>query len=769
MAPCPERRRCSSTSRVRCAWTGAHAAGGRGAGQPQGAHAAAAAGRPSRDRPDRCGNRRRPVAGGGAGGSGRRASPRWSAGCAGCSAATPSSAGARATGSGAWTPTWTAPGGCSSTPSGPLPPPPVAGAPAALRLLATRCGRPSPRRTTSGRRPSGPRSACSGAAPGSCWHGRRWRPGGRRRRGGRPRRAGRGPARRGGRPAADARAPRPAICPPRPCASTSGCAGRSPTSSAPIRRRRPAPCTRRRCAGRNRRRPRTSRGRRPTGSGWPAATPSSRRFAPPGSAPAGTPRAARGALRRARVSARAGCWRSWRPTPGGPAERCCPGAPSRGSGRCSPSPSWTRWPGGREPAGRPGAAAAAGAGSSGRLVPELAPFTGAPPARPRRVPAVERSQSFAAVAGSCGAWPPAGPVLLVVDDLQRAGRSTLELLHYLARHLGREQLLSRPPSGAGRARTSRNSCGAVATTVPVGPLRPGRRRPPRRPGRAREPGTRGHAAHRRPSAVRRRGAACAVRTGDAGLPASVQTAVIERVARTGAETERLMRAAAVLGAAFDPRHRRGAGRRARRGTALTRVRARAARPGCWSWRAAGCTSSRTTSSGRCCSPTTPSPTRLAWHTRAADLLSADPEAVAPARGGHRRPAARSPCLAERGGARRWPGSWPATRSCSPPGRPRWPCELEDGELAGRALVVRGRADDAAAHFAAAWHDFTAARAAARRAGDRRLEMTVLRELAGDVPVALGRPPADCEPMLARGWRWPGRWATRAWRPTSSTG
>ena len=34
------------------------------------------------------------------------------------------------------------------------------------------------------------------------------------------------------------------------------------------------------------------------------------------------------------------------------------------------------------------------------------------------------------------------------------------------------------------------------------------------------------------------------------------------------------------------------------------------------------------------------------------------------------------------------------------------------------------------------------------AGDRRLEMIVLRELAGDVPVALGRPPADCEPALA---------------------
>ena len=86
-------------------------------------------------------------------------------------------------------------------------------------------------------------------------------------------------------------------------------------------------------------------------------------------------------------------------------------------------------------------------------------------------------------------------------------------------------------------------------------------------------------------------------------------------------------------------------------------------------------------------------------------------------------------------------------------------------LATRALGARRRAgrrraraagpwssgagrNDAAAHFAAALDDFTAARDAARRAGDRRLQMTVLRELAGDVPVALGRPPADCEPVLA---------------------
>ena len=33
-------------------------------------------------------------------------------------------------------------------------------------------------------------------------------------------------------------------------------------------------------------------------------------------------------------------------------------------------------------------------------------------------------------------------VLLVLDDLQNAGRATVDLLHYLARHLGRARILS---------------------------------------------------------------------------------------------------------------------------------------------------------------------------------------------------------------------------------------------------------------------------------------------------------------------------------------
>src|SRR5262249_51112799 len=61
------------------------------------------------------------------------------------------------------------------------------------------------------------------------------------------------------------------------------------------------------------------------------------------------------------------------------------------------------------------------------------------------------------------------------------------------------------------------------------------------------------------------------------------------------------------------------------------------------------------------------------------------------------------------------------------------------ELSGRALLVRGRARDALNDFPGAWADFAAAENAAREAGDQRLEMAVLREQAGNVPVALGNP------------------------------
>ncbi|MDT4996105.1 MAG: hypothetical protein QOD45_173, partial [Pseudonocardiales bacterium] len=142
----------------------------------------------------------------------------------------------------------------------------------------------------------------------------------------------------------------------------------------------------------------------------------------------------------------------------------------------------------------------------------------------------------------------------------------------------------------------------------------------------------------------------------------------------------------------------------------------------------------------------PSPTLVAHHRKAADLLAARPEAVAghaAACGDHGR-AGRAWLLAAEQALGRFVASDAealATRAIGVAS------ELDDQELLGRALLVRGRALDAAAEYARALRDFERALAAARAGRDRRLEMGALRQLAGDVPVALGRPPAECEAPL----------------------
>ena len=387
--------------------------------------------------------------------------------------------------------------------------------------------------------------------------------------------------------------------------------------------------------------------------------------------------------------------------------------------------------------------AAAGDGTLGRLVPELAPFTDVAPAPPARTPAVERSQSFAAVTGFLRRLARGGPILLAVDDLQRAGRSTVELLHYLARHLGSAQVLLAAAARTGEGEDVVDLLRDVGTTGPLGPLPVA--------AVALLAGRAGHRA-RAADVMRRTGGLPlfvvevlrSLAAGQIGLPASLQSAVVDRVAATGGETDRLLRAAAVLGAAFDPLV---AGE-------VAGVPSSAALPAF----ERAFTSHLLVARGRLYEfahdvvreallAATPSPTLLAWHTRAADLLSADPEAVARHAEaiGDRPRAARAWLNAAEAALARFVASDAillATRASA------LAAELQDAELGGRALVVRGRANDAAARFAPALTDFTAARDAARRAGDRRLEMTVLRELAGDVPVALGRPPADCEPALA---------------------
>ena len=149
--------------------------------------------------------------------------------------------------------------------------------------------------------------------------------------------------------------------------------------------------------------------------------------------------------------------------------------------------------------------------------------------------------------------------------------------------------------------------------------------------------------------------------------------------------------------------------------------------------------------------TTPEPARLAYHQRAADRLTSQPESLArhAAACGDWLRAARALLSAADEAFRRFAVTDSAALATQ---------ALEAAERAGdlevgaRAQVIRGRAHEGAAAVAAALADFSAGAAAARAAGDQRLEMPALRQLGGDVPVAHGMPTGYCEAHLARGLR-----------------
>ena len=134
----------------------------------------------------------------------------------------------------------------------------------------------------------------------------------------------------------------------------------------------------------------------------------------------------------------------------------------------------------------------------------------------------------------------------------------------------------------------------------------------------------------------------------------------------------------------------------------------------------------------------PSPARLAYHGRAADLLTGQPESLArhAAAAGDWPRAARAWLLAAEDAMRRYAASDAGTLATQALDAAR---RAGNAEVGARALVVRGRAREAAGAHDIALADLTEGASAARAAGDRRLEMLALRELGGDVPVSRGLP------------------------------
>ena len=135
---------------------------------------------------------------------------------------------------------------------------------------------------------------------------------------------------------------------------------------------------------------------------------------------------------------------------------------------------------------------------------------------------------------------------------------------------------------------------------------------------------------------------------------------------------------------------------------------------------------------------TPEPTRLAYHRRAADLLTGQPESLArhAAAAGDWLRAGRAWLRAGEDAMGRFAASDAAalaTQALDAGER------VADAEVTARALVLRGRAHHAMGADAAALADLTLGADHARAAGDRRLEMLALYELGADITVQRGLP------------------------------
>ncbi|MDN5932776.1 MAG: AAA family ATPase, partial [Pseudonocardia sp.] len=184
--------------------------------------------------------------------------------------------------------------------------------------------------------------------------------------------------------------------------------------------------------------------------------------------------------------------------------------------------------------------AGAGAPVLAGLLPELTRVLGEPDAA-RGSADLERRRTSDAVRGLLRALSATRPVLLLLDDLHNAGVSTVQLLHFLAARPGDERLLVLVTVRSEEGADAVDALADVASMVEVGPLpadavallaaRAGSPRLAEDILRR----TRGHTLF---VVETLRGLAA----GDAGVPESLQAAVLARMRRVGPDVERVLRA-----------------------------------------------------------------------------------------------------------------------------------------------------------------------------------------------------------------------------------
>jgi DNA-binding SARP family transcriptional activator/tetratricopeptide (TPR) repeat protein len=380
-----------------------------------------------------------------------------------------------------------------------------------------------------------------------------------------------------------------------------------------------------------------------------------------------------------------------------------------------------------------------------RLVPEVAELLGPLPAARQDTADIERRRGFEAVTAFIRALADRGPVLLSLDDLQNAGRATVELLHYLARHAPRSQLLVIATVRAEEGAEVADSLGAVSVRMDLGPLPAD--------AVAALAAAAGQADQTESIVSRTRGHTLFVvetlrslAAGNTGVPESLEEAVLARVRRAGPAVEAALRAAAVLGASFDPATVAGLLGEAPQAAIAACAGALAARLLVVADRDYEFANDLVR---EVLYATTPAPTRQVYHRHAADLLTRKPETMAAhAAAAQDWPrAARGWLLAGEGALSRAAAADAVellTRSLDAAVR------SGDREVQARALLTRGRAREALVEFDASVADIEAAVSLSRDSGDQRLQMTGLLALGGDSRVARGRPVTDAVEPLERG-------------------
>ncbi|PRY19795.1 ATP-binding protein [Pseudosporangium ferrugineum] len=367
------------------------------------------------------------------------------------------------------------------------------------------------------------------------------------------------------------------------------------------------------------------------------------------------------------------------------------------------------------------------------LVPEAADLLGAAAAE-RGSPDVQRRRAYDAVVTFLTRLARDEALLVTVDDLQNAGIATVELLHYLARRVRDARVLVVATVRDGEGDRALATLAPVARGVALEPLDTAAIR--------RLAEAAGQAGHAEAIERRTRGHTLfvveslrALAAGDPGVPESLRAGVLARVRRAGVQAEELLRAAAVLGPSFAPGTAAGLlgvaeAEAARRCERLLRTRL-------------------TVVAGRAYEfandlvqevlyGSLPEPTRIAYHRRAADLLSEHPEAVA------RHAAAAGD---DRRSARAWlaAGTCAAQRYAMADAEALYDRAIEaaarigDAELLGRGHLARGRVRETSFGFGEALADHTAAVRIGRETGDRRLQMDALYELGGPSWAGIGRP------------------------------